>query len=578
MQWLIGGVGVVSLALLVAWLAGTISPPLPSPVRAWFALENSWRDNPLRPEDGFRLVLFWLENDANGVDTRDVELALSDVEGITLVRSARIVAGFGASSDCRRTIQQSVQEVLENRNADLAIVGRVKEPRSSLSLWFVPRSDEDRVENRIPRNQPYKLERVTLGADFHADLRHLLTVTALTAVGPLAKTETRGQVLEQGLRDATKKLSTLLDSHTIIRDEHRAALSLALGNALQTLGERERDTGSLEGAVKAYRTALEVHTREKDPPKWAAIQNDLGTALQSLGERDGAMARLEEAVASYRVVLQVYTREKEPLDWAMTQNNLGNTLSIQGRLEHDTERLKEAVKAYRAVLGEYTREKEPLDWAMTQNNLGNAFQTLGELEMDAGRLKEAVEAYRAALKERTHERVPLDWAKTQLNLGNALRLLGEPERGTGRLEEAVKAFRAALQELTRERMPLDWAKAQLNLGIALAVLGEPERGTGRLEEAVKAFRAALQELTRERMPLDWAGAQFNLGNALLLLGEHERGTGRLKEAVEAYRAALQMFTAEEDPKFHKLVTKSLERGFSMLRARQGGFESVEEPK
>ena len=62
-------------------------------------------------------------------------------------------------------------------------------------------------------------------------------------------------------------------------------------------------------------------------------QNNLGNALQSLGERESGTARLEEAVAAYRAALEERTRERVPLDWAMTQNNLGNALrrSASGR-------------------------------------------------------------------------------------------------------------------------------------------------------------------------------------------------------------------------------------------------------
>jgi len=36
------------------------------------------------------------------------------------------------------------------------------------------------------------------------------------------------------------------------------------------------------------------------PLDWAAAQNNLGNALQTLGERESGTARLEEAVAAYR--------------------------------------------------------------------------------------------------------------------------------------------------------------------------------------------------------------------------------------------------------------------------------------
>ena len=43
-----------------------------------------------------------------------------------------------------------------------------------------------------------------------------------------------------------------------------------------------------------------LRSREREPIDWARAQNNLGNALQVLGQRDKDNARLEEAVAIYR--------------------------------------------------------------------------------------------------------------------------------------------------------------------------------------------------------------------------------------------------------------------------------------
>ena len=78
-------------------------------------------------------------------------------------------------------------------------------PGESLGLWFVRRSGGGTL-NRGDR-EPYRLEDATLGSDFHDELRSQLTATALVAVAPLADTEVRGQVLEEGLKAVAAKLS-----------------------------------------------------------------------------------------------------------------------------------------------------------------------------------------------------------------------------------------------------------------------------------------------------------------------------------------------------------------------------------
>jgi len=77
-------------------------------------------------------------------------------------------------------------------------------------------------------------------------------------------------------------------------NERGVALNL-LGNALQSLGQRESGTARLEEAVAAYGEALKERTRERVQLNWATTQNNLGTALAILGERESGTARLEEA-------------------------------------------------------------------------------------------------------------------------------------------------------------------------------------------------------------------------------------------------------------------------------------------
>ena len=564
-KWSAGIIATAFAGLVGAWLTGFLSTDALAPARVQLALENLWRGDPPPPEERFRIVLSWLEDDTSGKDTKSVATALRNVGGIELMRSACIVEAPGARDKWLPAMQQSARAVLEDWHADLAIVGEVKESQRSLNLWLVPRSGDGTLGRG---DQPYLLKNVTLGEDFRDDLQAQLTATALAAVAPLADNEVRGRVLGQGLRDATTKLSRLLENPTISSREHLASLYLAQGIALSTLGEREGGSERLEDAVVAYRAALEGFTRERVPLDWAATQNNLGIALSALGRRERGTARLEEATTAYRAALEERTPGRFPFEWAMTQHNLGTALETLGQRENGTGRLEEAVAAYRAALEERTRDRVPLDWAATQNNLGTALTNLGQRESGTERLEKAVAAYRAALEERTRKRVPLDWAMTQNNLGAALRILGQRESGTGRLEEAEAAHRAAVGEYTRERVPLEWAGTQNNLGVALAILGRRERDTARLKQAAAAFRAALGEYTHERAPHDWAMTQFNLGNVLWILGAREDVAARLEEAVESYREALKGFTAEGSPRNHDLVQNHLKHVLDLLHARR----------
>ena len=274
MKWL----GSIITALLLIWLTGALNRFVPPPEWTWLALKNLWRD-PKYPEDSFRIVLCWLENDRSGDDTRSVETAFTSVRGITLVRSHRTVAASGAADEWRPAMQRSALAELEYWNADLAIVGMVKKRGEVLNLWFVPHLGDGTLDRG---DKPYKLENVTLGSDFHEDLRAQLSATAMAAVAPLADTEARGRLLDEGLRDAVEKLSNLLDDTTIGASKHGASLHITLGNVLLVLGQREANPQRLEQAVDAYRETLKVITRERAPLDWATTMNNLGNALLAL--------------------------------------------------------------------------------------------------------------------------------------------------------------------------------------------------------------------------------------------------------------------------------------------------------
>ena len=264
------------------WMLGMLSRLVPWAGRSFLALRNLYRGKRDQSDDRFRFVLCWLDNDRRGKNTDVVAQAFTSIPGVTLVRSARVVKASGAADEWRTTMQSSAHAVLERWHGDLALVGLVKKPGEALSLWFIPRVGDGTLERG---DRPYTLENVTLGEDFHDDLHAQLTALALAAVAPLSQTELRARVLEEGLSEASRKLTTLIDGYPPDKRDRRGDLYFALGNALQVLGERAGGTKRLEEAVVAYRMVLQEGPRDSGPFSWARTQNNLGTALLTLGER-----------------------------------------------------------------------------------------------------------------------------------------------------------------------------------------------------------------------------------------------------------------------------------------------------
>ncbi len=88
--------------------------------------------------------------------------------------------------------------------------------------------------------------------------------------------------------------------------DERGATQNNLGNALQTLGERESGTARLEEAVTAFRAALEERTQDRVPLNWAATTLNLGLAYASLFDKTGDQAWLDKALSAVRAAREVY--------------------------------------------------------------------------------------------------------------------------------------------------------------------------------------------------------------------------------------------------------------------------------
>jgi tetratricopeptide (TPR) repeat protein len=148
---------------------------------------------------------------------------------------------------------------------------------------------------------------------------------------------------------------------------------LRLGNALLSLGARDVGRESLEGAVSAFRLALEVWTREQAPLDLATTQMNLGNALMSMGEREVGTGHLEEAMSAYRLTLELVTRAAR---LGAGADESWHFPTWQARGWDETPRGGGA--AQRRALLIRTREGTPFEWAISQKNLGIALTRLAE--------------------------------------------------------------------------------------------------------------------------------------------------------------------------------------------------------
>ena len=271
--------------------------------------------------------------------------------------------------------------------------------------------------------------------------------------------------------------------------------------------------------MSAYRSALEVYTREQLPQAWAMTQNNLGIALSGPGGSDrGAKRRGASGRGGERLPKRLGSLHARAAAAGLgqTQNNLGIALRDQAARTEGTkgaELLAEAVSAYRSALEVYTREQLPQDWATTQNNLGIALSSPGGSDGGAKgrgasgpggeRLPKRLGGQHARAAAAGLGRDPEQPRGRALGPGGSDR--GDERRGAS--GPGGDAYRSALEVHTREQLPQDWATTQNNLGRALsdqAARTEGPKGAELLAEAVSAYRSALEVRTREQLPQDWA--------------------------------------------------------------------------
>ncbi len=194
------------------------------------------------------------------------------------------------------------QKILEDKRGDLLIWGRVKSA-NALALYFTGRSTE------TSKVSPYTLDAeraLELPLNFNRDLGAAIASRVVAVGNALVGKE--GNFLTLYAERFAKRIEPLV-AHPKANwtPDARGAVLHAFGLSKNLAGQEQAESTSLEAAVAAFRAALKEYTPARAPLDWAMTQNNLGNALQSLGERERGTARLEEAVAAFRAALKEYT-------------------------------------------------------------------------------------------------------------------------------------------------------------------------------------------------------------------------------------------------------------------------------
>ncbi|NEX95253.1 hypothetical protein, partial [Caulobacter sp. 17J65-9] len=135
-------------------------------------------------------------------------------------------------------------------------------------------------------------------------------------------------------------------------------------------------------AEAAVRAALEVHTRETAPDRWADLEQELARLLRQVGEiRYYDPSVLKAAAVAARAALSVRTREHAPDAWLESQLELAEILfgGASDTKPESPERYDAAVAAFRTAAEATARDVQSRSWAWTRYRLALALMHAGSM-------------------------------------------------------------------------------------------------------------------------------------------------------------------------------------------------------
>ena len=259
----------------------------------------------------------------------------------------------------------------------------------------------------------------------------------------------------------------------------------------------------MEEAIGGFEAALTVITREKDPDRWAAAQNNLANAFGKRLRGEQADNR-EMAIAHIEAALSVFSRESQPEQWAQAQNNLA--IASLGRMRGDVaDNQEKAIACLQAALTVFTPVATPQLWAQAQHNLGKVYADRVRGERASNR-QQAIASFKQALTVFTRDAAPLDHLRTSRLLGRVLMESGEwtlvaPIHASAR-EAFLLLFGQGVSEIEARAIIADAGPLFAESAFAALQRGETEKAFELADEGRARLLAVALKLQAIDLPAD----------------------------------------------------------------------------
>ena len=547
MSWLQDGTiwlaaGVVAFAAL--WFRNLLSAVVPGPQRTILALKNVAVPKPTS-KDRVRFVLAWLANDPNGDNSNAVSATFTEIEGIELCRSARIVSASGAADAWRPAMRRKANDLLRAWHADIAVVGRVDKQGDALSLWFVSSADQDTLADGT--SNPYALSCNRLPDNFVDHLQVQIRALVLTLTISKTKSNDAWHIGLRELAAAVPKLENLF--RTLSASDDLSSLYMVYVLAQSSLGEWLGESHRLRSAIERAREIADGPPDRADADTLLITRFNLARSLYLLGEREADIKLLEESVTLLDALGEAQDHPDRESVVAGIEGLAANALRVLARLQPDPEYLDLAAGLLESALEVHRREDDGPLVAITQNNLGLVYLDLAQAVKQRDAVERALSLFDAAAPVAKQSAMPTLLAMTQNNAGQAHELLAELDPGSAitELELSRDCYEQAVRGYSDSTTPFHSVSAKTNLGRVLTRLGAFTGSVRYLDRAIKILRDAY-DVGANRRNATGAGATLaGLGTALLTRGKLRRSPRDVAEAAPWLERALDAYPLQTDP-------------------------------
>lgn len=304
---------------------------------------------------------------------------------------------------------------------------------------------------------------------------------------------------------------------------------------------------NLEQAITAYQNALQVHTREAFPEKWAKTQHNLANAYRERIQGE-PLDNLEQAISAYEQAAQVFTRDALPHQWAGNQGHLAEAFMKRALLTENFSDLDTAVTLLQAAL-EVAVPGSP-EFIDSQYRLGNALSRRYDHSQNPDDLQQALDAYEIALDAIN----PDHYDRKQIwhALPTTQSILGSRLVRDGKWQEGLQLLLNSVRQLSTGDDPLAHANALFQTARAHETLSD-------WDNARLYYRDALRLYDHLNNPIGSARSRAGLGSVLVSQGYLEKGMAELAKARETYQQLQQPDQAAEVDRLYQVAQRALHR-------------------